>query len=69
MVRMNVVLDDDLYTELSTIKNKSEFIRSAIKEKLVAIKEEKIKRALKEGYINEGKNLKDWETTVADGWD
>jgi len=40
MVRVNITLDEELYKELSTIKNKSEFIRSAVREKLRIIKEE-----------------------------
>ncbi len=63
------MLDEDLYNELSTIKNKSEFIRSAVREKLRIIKEENLKKVLKEGYKKEGKNLKEWEVTVTDAWD
>ncbi|MGH7799666.1 MAG: hypothetical protein ACREOW_03430 [Thermodesulfobacteriota bacterium] len=69
MVRVNIMLDEELYKELSTIKNKSEFIRSAVREKLRIIKEENLKKVLKEGYKKEGKNLKDWESTEADAWD
>lgn len=69
MVRVNIMLDEKLYKELSTIKNKSEFIRSAVREKLRIIKEENLKKVLKEGYKKEGKNLKDWESIVADAWD
>ena len=69
MRRMNITLDEELYNELSQIKNKSEFIRSVVREKLRGIKEDNLKRALREGYRREGKNLKEWETTIADGWD
>jgi len=69
MRRMNITLDEELYNELSQIKNKSEFIRSVVREKLKGIKEDNLKRALREGYRREGKNLKEWETTIADGWD
>jgi len=69
MVRVNITLDEELYKELSSIKNKSEFIRAAVREKLRIIKEENLKKVLKEGYKKEGKNLKEWESTVADAWD
>ncbi|HLE24875.1 MAG TPA: ribbon-helix-helix domain-containing protein [Thermodesulfobacteriota bacterium] len=69
MVRVNITLDEELYKELSSIKNKSEFIRAAVREKLRIIKEENLKKVLKEGYKGEGKNLKEWESTVADAWD
>lgn len=69
MRRMNITLDEELYNELSQIKNKSEFIRSVVREKLRGIREDNLKKALREGYSKEGKNLKDWETTIADGWD
>ncbi len=69
MVRINITIDEELYEELSHINNKSEFIRIAVRDKLKAIREENLKRSLREGYIKEGKNLKEWETTITDGWD
>ena len=63
------MLDEELYKELPAIKNKGEFIRSAVGEKLKSYKGGESKKVLQEGYIKEGKNLKEWETTVADGWD
>jgi metal-responsive CopG/Arc/MetJ family transcriptional regulator len=69
MVRINITLDEELYKELKGIKNKSEFIRSAVREKLEAIKKENLRKLLEEGYRKEGKNLMEWETTVADGWE
>jgi len=69
MVRINITIDEELYEELSHIYNKSEFIRIAVRDKLKAIREENLKRSLREGYKKEGKNLKEWETTITDGWD
>ncbi len=69
MVRINITIDEELYEELSHINNKSEFIRIAVRDKLKAIREDNLKRSLREGYIKEGKNLKEWETTITDGWD
>jgi len=69
MVRINITIDEELYEELSYINNKSEFIRIAVRDKLKGIREENLKRSLREGYIKEGKNLKEWETTITDGWD
>jgi len=69
MVRVNIMLDQDLYNELSTIRNKSEFIRDAVRDKLRVLRKKQLQKSLKEGYKKEGKNLKEWETTIADGWD
>ena len=69
MVRVNIMLDQDLYNELSTIRNKSEFIRDAFRDKLRVLRKKQLQKSLKEGYKKEGKNLKEWETTIADGWD
>lgn len=69
MVRINITIDEELHEELSHINNKSEFIRIAVRDKLKGIREENLKRSLREGYIKEGKNLKEWETTITDGWD
>ncbi len=69
MVRINITIDEELYEELSYINNKSEFIRIAVRDKLKVIREENLKRSLIEGYKKEGKNLKEWETTITDGWD
>ena len=66
---MNIMLDQDLYNELSTIRNKSEFIRDAVRDKLRVLRKKQLQKSLKEGYKKEGKNLKEWETTIADGWD
>jgi metal-responsive CopG/Arc/MetJ family transcriptional regulator len=63
------MLDQDLYNELSTIRNKSEFIRDAVRDKLRVLRKKQLQKSLKEGYKKEGKNLKEWETTIADGWD
>ncbi|MDA2918749.1 ribbon-helix-helix domain-containing protein [Desulfobacterota bacterium AH_259_B03_O07] len=69
MVRINITIDEELYEELSYINNKSEFIRIAVRDKLKAIREDNLKRSLREGYKKEGKDLKEWETTITDGWD
>jgi len=66
---VNIMLDQDLYNELSTIRNKSEFIRDAFRDKLRVLRKKQLQKSLKEGYKKEGKNLKEWETTIADGWD
>jgi len=66
---VNIMLDQDLYNELSTIRNKSEFIRDAVRDKLRVLRKKQLQKSLKEGYKKEGKNLKEWETTIADGWD
>ena len=39
MIRLNLFIDESLNSELSKIKNKSEFIRNALREKLDQIKE------------------------------
>ncbi|HEX9667533.1 MAG TPA: ribbon-helix-helix domain-containing protein [Thermodesulfobacteriota bacterium] len=69
MVRMNITIDKELYEELSQIKNKSGFIRDAVRDKLRVLREKQLRKSLKEGYKKEGKNLKEWETTITDGWD
>ncbi|NIP39264.1 MAG: hypothetical protein GWO07_10640 [Candidatus Dadabacteria bacterium] len=68
MVRVNINFDDELYNELSKIKNKSDFVRRAVSEKLYNIKEKELKELLIEGYKNEG-SVSEWDTTIADGWD
>lgn len=69
MVRVNINFDDELYNELSRIKNKSDFVRTAVREKLSNIKEKELKKSLIEGYKKEGKNMSEWDSTITDGWD
>ena len=69
MVRVNINFDDELYNELSRIKNKSDFVRNAVREKLSNIKEKELKKSLIEGYKKEGKNMSEWDSTITDGWD
>lgn len=69
MIRLNITIDKDLHKDLSGIKNKSEFIRNAVREKLEIMKDKELRSELEEGYKTEGKNLEEWDTTVSDGWD
>ncbi len=69
MVRVNINFDDELYNQLSRIKNKSDFVRNAVREKLSNIKEKELKKSLIEGYKKEGKNMSEWDSTITDGWD
>ena len=69
MVRVNINFDDELYNELSKIKNKSDFVRTAVREKLSNIKQKELNKSLIEGYKNEGDTMTEWDSTIADGWD
>ncbi len=63
MSKLLVVLPDDLLEEVNKIsKNKSDFIRQAIKENL----EKETLKLLIEGYSKE-KKLDEWDVTVSDG--
>jgi metal-responsive CopG/Arc/MetJ family transcriptional regulator len=69
MIRVNINFDDELYKELSKMKNKSDFVRIAVREKLRNIKEKELKKSLIEGYKKEGKDMPEWDSTITDGWD
>jgi len=70
-VRMNITLPSEIAELLKPLKNKSNFIAGAIKERFE--REEKIQlvRELTEGYTvrkSEDKNLAlEWDTTTGDG--
>lgn len=63
MSKVLINLSDELISDISKItKNKSNFIREAIKEKL----KKETMQSLIEGYSKE-KNLSEWENTINDG--
>lgn len=63
MTKLLLNIPDELLSDVNKItKNKSDFIRQAIKEKL----EIEMKNLLIEGYSKE-KNLEEWDVTISDG--
>ena len=65
MVRLNIIMPDELVKELESVPSKSRFITQALREKLQREKKEKLESLMIEGYMKanrEDKKLKqDWD--------
>lgn len=72
MVRLNITMPMDLVKQLKHIRNKSQFIAEALREKFQMQKKKKLKELLIEGYqqsSSEDKKInRDWESALNDGW-
>ena len=72
-VRMNITLPSEIAELLKPIKNKSNFIAEAIKERIEGEKKIQLIKELTEGYRAtryEDKKLSlEWDTTTGDGID
>ena len=72
-VRMNITLPSEIAELLKSVKNKSNFIAEAVKERLEREEKNQLVRELTEGYKirkSEDKKLAlEWDTTTGDGID
>lgn len=74
MIRLNITMPDSLADQLKDIKNKSQFIAEALREKFQREQKSKLEKLLIEGYKAEFVNDKsinaEWEDgTLNDGLD
>ena len=71
MVRLNITIPEEIGKELKQIRNKSQYIAQAIREKLKREQKEKLEQELIEGYkanYKEDKKInQEWEATLNDG--
>jgi len=71
MVRMNIMMPEDLAEALKKVPNKSRFIAEALQEKISRERSKKLRAILAESYTSaseEDRALdRDWSGTLADG--
>jgi hypothetical protein len=71
MVRMNIMMPDDLAVHLKSVANKSRYIAEALQEKIARERSKHLRRLLAEAYTrSSGKDLaldRAWAGTFGDG--
>lgn len=73
MVRLNITMPEELAKELDQIRNKSQFIAQALREKFKREKKENLNKLLISAYkkasLEDEKVNKDWDRTTVKDWE
>ncbi|OGX42482.1 MAG: hypothetical protein A3G91_02530 [Omnitrophica WOR_2 bacterium RIFCSPLOWO2_12_FULL_50_9] len=72
MIRLNITIPEDVAEQLHHIRNKSQFISRALKEKFDREKTQKLEKALIEGYketaSEDRRTAGEWDNATLEGW-